>query len=196
MDRLKKKKMEEVSHGTFRELNCVAGSNQSWHSWSEKENDTLWSYVEKFHLQLYHGKDNMTRPQVLTKITTLLSRCSIVMNSPVLVLLLHCECLVLSFSLGFIVDTHLDLSLNRKQVDDKLYHIERRFRACEVARHSGAADQSEWPLEERIVPILGREQIPHTSRNVAGFFCCCNELHVVIYVPIFQVQDHLSNLIR
>ncbi len=43
------------------------------HYWSEAENETLWSYVEKFHLQLYHGKDNMTRPQVLAKITTLLS---------------------------------------------------------------------------------------------------------------------------
>ena len=41
--------------------------------WSDEETDTLWSYVEKFQLQLYHGKDNMTRPQVIGKITALLS---------------------------------------------------------------------------------------------------------------------------
>ncbi len=43
------------------------------HNWSEAETDTLWSYVEKFHEQLYHGKDNLTRPKVLAKITSLLS---------------------------------------------------------------------------------------------------------------------------
>ncbi len=42
-------------------------------------------------------------------------------------------------------------------MDDKLYHIERRFKAREAARHSSAADQSEWPLEDRIIPILGKK---------------------------------------
>ncbi len=154
IDRLKK---ERKKSGVPPFMNFVAESKHSWHSWSEEENDTLWSYVEKFHLQLYHGKDNMTHPQVLTKITTLLSTCSIFVNAPVLLLLLHYECLLLSFSLGFIADTHLDLNLNRKQVDDKLYHIERRFKAREAARHSGAADQSEWLLEDRIIPILGKK---------------------------------------
>ncbi len=45
--------------------------------------------------------------------------------------------------------------MNKKQVDDKLYHIERCFKARESACHSGAADQSDWPLEERIAQILG-----------------------------------------
>ena len=46
------------------------------HMWSEEETATLWSYVEKFQLQLYHGKDNMTRPQVIAKITALISACA------------------------------------------------------------------------------------------------------------------------
>ncbi len=30
------------------------------HIWTEEQTAMLWSYVEKFQLQLYHGKDNMT----------------------------------------------------------------------------------------------------------------------------------------
>ncbi len=49
-----------------------------------------------------------------------------------------------------VTDTHLDLDINHKQVDDKVYHIERHFKSREAARYSGAADQSYWGLEERV----------------------------------------------
>ena len=54
-----------------------------------------------------------------------------------------------------IADTHLDINVQRKQVDDKIYHIERHFKARETARHSGAANQSIWSLEERVIPVCG-----------------------------------------
>ncbi len=56
---------------------------------------------------------------------------------------------------GSCSDTHLDLNVQRKQVDDKVYHIERQFRSRETARYSGAADQSYWLLEERVIAVCG-----------------------------------------
>ncbi len=59
--------------------------------------------------------------------------------------------------LDILADTHLDLDIQRKQVDDKVYHIERRFRSRESARYSGAADQSYWPLEDRVMAVCGKQ---------------------------------------
>ncbi len=55
--------------------------NKAPHNWTDEQTDTLWSYVEKFQLQLYHGKDNMTRPQIVAKITALLSMYALAMKS-------------------------------------------------------------------------------------------------------------------
>ena len=121
--------------------------------WSEEQTAMLWSYVEKFQLQLYHGKDNMTRPQIIAKITALLSEC------------LPCTCVqqemssisvCFSFCTVLFADTHLDLDINRKQVDDKVYHMERRFKSRKAARYSGAADQSYWPMEDRVAAVCGK----------------------------------------
>lgn len=124
------------------------------HNWSEAETDTLWSYVEKFHEQLYHGKDNLTRPKVLAKITSLLSMSDFSVPCTAVVIWgnFHCDNICHLFA-----DTHLDLEVNKKQVDDKLYHIERCFRSHEAARHSGAADQSPWHLEDRVASVLGEQ---------------------------------------
>ncbi len=124
------------------------------HNWTDEQTDTLWSYVEKFPLQLYHGKGSLTRLQIIAKITALLSTYTIVscLNCHNATPSMH------SWSLHFFADTHLDISVTKKQVDDKIYHIERRFKAREEARHSGAADQSVWPLEERVIPVCGERR--------------------------------------
>lgn len=55
------------------EINAEAGLEPLGHRWSEEECTVLWSYVEDFQDELYHGKDNLTRPQVVAKITAMLS---------------------------------------------------------------------------------------------------------------------------
>ena len=130
---------------------CTAA--KAGHNWTDEQTDTLWSYVEKFQLQLYHGKGSMTRPQIIAKITALLSKYAIV--SCFMYDFHNATPSVHAWSLHFFADTHLDISVTKKQVDDKIYHIERRFKAREEARHSGAADQSVWPLEDRVIPVCG-----------------------------------------
>ncbi len=73
----------------------------------------------------------------------------------------------------FFVDTHLDLDINRKQVDDKVYHIERRFKSRESARYSGAADQSYWPLEDRVMAVCGA----HKCMLLSQINCYISVIH-------------------
>ena len=55
------------------EVNAEAGFEPVGHRWTEEQCTILWSYIEDFQEELYHGKDNLTRPQVVAKITTMLS---------------------------------------------------------------------------------------------------------------------------
>ncbi len=52
------------------------------HKWTDEECKQLWAYVEDFQDELYHGKDNMTKPQVVAKITTMLSESAKILDPP------------------------------------------------------------------------------------------------------------------
>ncbi len=55
------------------ELRAEGGMEPLGHKWSDNECKMLWTYVEDLQEELFHGKDNLTRPQVVVRITTMLS---------------------------------------------------------------------------------------------------------------------------
>ncbi len=56
------------------EVRAEGGMEPLGHKWSEDECKLLWTYVEDLQAELFHGKDNLTRPQVVARITTMLSK--------------------------------------------------------------------------------------------------------------------------
>ncbi len=52
-------------------------------------------------------------------------------------------------------DTKMSSALDRKQINDKIRQIEKRFRGREVNRASRSADLHSWELEERVAAVLG-----------------------------------------
>ncbi len=52
-------------------------------------------------------------------------------------------------------DTKMSSALDRKQIDDKIQQIEKRFCGREVNRASGLADLHTWELEEWVAAVLG-----------------------------------------
>ncbi len=120
------------------------------HKWSDNETKILWSLVKDFQDSLYHGKGNLTHPQVVSKITTIFSKCST--NPPPT--LLGFVCIVMLCPLQF-ADTKTSSALDRKQIDNKIRQIERCFRGREVNRASGSADLHAWEMETQVAPVLG-----------------------------------------
>ncbi len=55
------------------EVCAESGLEPVGHKWTDEECKQLWTYVEEFQDELYHGKDYLTHPQVVAKITTMLS---------------------------------------------------------------------------------------------------------------------------
>ncbi len=43
------------------------------HKWSEEECKILWTYMEDWQDELYHGKGALTHPRVIARITSMLS---------------------------------------------------------------------------------------------------------------------------
>ncbi len=120
------------------------------HKWSEEECKILWTYVEDWQDELYHGKGSLTRPRVIARITSMLSMrhfCSPLVFPRYL--------LSMNMTIWVFADTRLNLVLERKVVDNKIWQIEHRFQDRENAQHSGASDLYPWPLEDHVSAILG-----------------------------------------
>lgn len=73
----------DVNQQRVEECCAEAGMEPIGHRWMEDECILLWSFIEDFQDELYHGKDSLTRPQVVGKITTMLSAyCMSIINGP------------------------------------------------------------------------------------------------------------------
>ena len=64
-------------------MRAEAGLEPVGHKWTDEQTNQLWSYVEDLQEELYHGKGNFTRPQVLQKITNLFSKCQVNLSSSI-----------------------------------------------------------------------------------------------------------------
>ncbi len=73
-------------------------------------------------------------------------------------------------------DEWFGLNVAWKNVDNKLTHMEWRFKECELSCHSGASDLHHWPLEARISAVIGQciHCVTHCNSMSPSQFCLCH----------------------
>ncbi len=84
-------------------------------------------------------------------------------------------------------DTKMSSALDRKQIDDKIWQIEKHFRSRELNRASGSADLHTWELEERVAAVLGWLCLSVLLKTVKKSPPCPKTMHC--HVVIMQVGD-------
>lgn len=55
------------------DIHAESGLEPLGHKWSDDECKILWLFVEDLQEELYHGKGNLMKPQVIAKITNMMS---------------------------------------------------------------------------------------------------------------------------
>ncbi len=155
-------------------LLVVAGDEYKWDDSSEA---ALWSLVEKYRRELYDQKNGFTRNEYLDKISRELH------------MYVHfvsvCTCMCATSTIFTEADLYfsepiLGHLITRRQVDNKIRHIERRYKnRNDKQQKSGAGNLSPWGLEDRVAAVIGDRPTVHVETvssmrkdNSKGWFSC------------------------